>query len=679
MALKALLRFHLFKFCLLLFLLTQCSYLLRDYFSFATVQKVEVRAKEEMTLPALTYCHSDPKVLKKFFEQLACFQEFTFPRQDLCEKARNLNLVAFTKRRNLFCGTYFTSLAKNTTNNFSVNASESLIIHVMTTGETNTLAVHNSLMPSELVDLFSLGCMASVYINVVNEAILPPPFDTNCRIYDKNSRFKSKWDCKLKCQKKGNVYYSSLNSFNLTKVALSRQEFATGFPKPTIKSKPCQKRCKKDCFTEYYKPRIMFNQLSPEICKRMDYFLTYRLSLFASIAQEFISHLPMMTFELLVAQIGGLVSLWFGVSIADFLKKTARQFRINQYCLIFFCFLICLVQNIQVLNSYLQYKTVTKISVGKSYEKVAFWPSIAIEANSAFLAKINNWKKAKIIFKKHVSYKITFWNKTTIRIENFWMFLFGDFIEFTYIYERKDVKAVNIVLDTKRIIEEFDSPAEFRVMLRESPLSALSIYTLKPETDLIVKISQKSFYSLPPPFDTFCFNYNTKEVPNNEFSRYFLEKYFCYHDFVWDNLGCSDPNKLFFINPEKLKSFIKPIYCHPATLGPMTGVFMKQCNYADPCFDFDYQMKEKVEISNVSEGTARIRLVFEDEFVVVLTAQPQMTSFDLFYEIGSLVGLWLGWSIEGVSRALSFCLKMFFVVLKTLFNRCFRRCRQFLI
>lgn len=155
--------------------------------------------------------------------------------------------------------------------------------------------------------------------------------------------------------------------------------------------------------------------------------------------------------------------------------------------------------------------------------------------------------------------------------------------------------------------------------------------------------------------------------------------YFCYHDAVWNSLGCSDIHERRFIDPVTPEKFVKPIVCHPAVLEPLKGTFMKRCikQYLPPCLDYDYHVRDRVETTNHSEDVARIRMAFENDFVIVLVVEPQMTAFDLFYEVASLVGLWLGWSIEEGSTVLIFYLKMIFAFFKRFCCR-FRRRRQFL-
>lgn len=56
-----------------------------------------------------------------------------------------------------------------------------------------------------------------------------------------------------------------------------------------------------------------------------------------------------------------------------------------------------------------------------------------------------------------------------------------------------------------------------------------------------------------------------------------------------------------------------------------------------------------VPFVNCTDSMTRVRLRFDDGFVVKFVSQPKMMHFDLFYEAGGIVSLWFGLTIlDGV-------------------------------
>lgn len=640
MTIKKLLKFHLLKLCFLTCLMVQCCQLLKSYFHYPTVQKVDMVTKADLTIPSITYCHGDQGVLKTFVKQLSCVRGNKIPLVDVCSKSKKDGQFVYTKRDEFYCATYFTKMG-NKTNETALDATVLLIIRVSASDVVKLVSVHSPAMPPQLVDLVSPGCLASIHAEVTNEISLPAPFDTNCINYDSGQTYKSEWDCKLRCQKKGQLYFSNLESANNSQSERKKP------------SKGCIQKCPKDCKTEHYKTQIMYSQTSKDFCDQRRHMVSVRLSVFRSTSELYITHLQLITFQFLIVQIGGLISLWFGVSIRGILSRSVSLFKYSGHVFMIICQIFCFFQNFHLVYKYLKYQTVTQIVVESTSEKIAFWPAMNIEVHSNFLLRTSNWKNAQKSLKTSVKCDVNFWNKTTSAAD-FNSGVDGGIFLVTYLYDRKDLKSIRFSFDVKKLERDFHSPVNLQISFSKSPLFDLSHHNIKVGYQMKLKISQKTFRRLPSPYDTNCFNYEDMHsascFPNDKYFSHGLCVAKCYHGMIEQKLHCTNLFKYLRINKANPNNFTWPNFCPPEILRSKIATFTRQClnQCPSPCIQYDYKIEEKFEeIKNSSGGIAEVKIVLDNTLVTVLDAEPQMTRFDLFYEVCSLIGLWLGWSIQG--------------------------------
>jgi hypothetical protein len=297
------------------------------------------------------------------------------------------------------CITFFSQLNSS---KYSVSSEINLVITANHLRKMLSI-VHKTKTPPHFFKNYvthKTGYTFSSFIVSSKERLLPFPYQTNCKSYEK-SPHKSREHCILdhmkrleydicKCNRKW--FYKSLNVTKVERIC-AKNECRVEFNENQLNSK-----CRKNCYNEYYNNRIVREN------RFDDNFLNWIKILLIKVAEKELLyiHLPKMDFIQYLGSIGGLISFWFGYSlynIASILlsklfnssrmrcnvcKLNFRHFqRLEKICvkvflIIFFCLLS--YQIFEEIVNYTKYETIYKTQIRRQINL----PNIAI------LNRLNN-------------------------------------------------------------------------------------------------------------------------------------------------------------------------------------------------------------------------------------------------------------------------------------------------
>jgi hypothetical protein len=248
------------------------------------------------------------------------------------------------------------------------------------------------------------------YIRTVAK-LLPFPYSTDCYDYISEKKsvisYKSKEDCIVKhlereelkvcgCNKRWNYRaFSDKNSSNICP-----KSFECKFDAKS-KMKSLEKICKNDCLIEYYMNILVDQKFISGNPMRNTKFVTIRVSLKF---ETLFTYLPKMNLVDYFCSVGGLISMWFGISLYDLVvifakeshKKiilffgeknyqivilaiikfnafvTSKLKKISSTFTIIFFSILMLIQIIEIINSYFDYEIVTRFEV----QEIKLMPNI---------------------------------------------------------------------------------------------------------------------------------------------------------------------------------------------------------------------------------------------------------------------------------------------------------------
>jgi hypothetical protein len=276
------------------------------------------------------------------------------------------------------------------------------------------------------------------YIRTVTK-LLPFPYSTDCSHYRNKEKsvinYRSKEDCIVKhleekefiecgCNKRW--FYGSSDGTNFSNICPKSIECKFDSKN---EMKLLEKICKKDCLNEYYIK--LFNN---HFINNKDY---KALAIYRDEKHEILfTYLPKMNFVEYLCSVGGLVSMWFGISVYDFVlifvretKNKLIQMFVLMNCLlvisaivkfkamitskiyqiftnitIIFFSVLMLIQVIEIISSYFDYEIVTRFEV----QQIKLLPNIVL----GFVLIPNNLNKLIEIYPemKQKIHKYKEWN-----------------------------------------------------------------------------------------------------------------------------------------------------------------------------------------------------------------------------------------------------------------------------
>ncbi len=267
---------------------------------------------------------------------------------------------------------------------------------------------------------------SKIEFSSIKEHLLPFPHKTQCFNYEQNlntNSYKSKEECivknmqrlevnKCKCNSSWFYNYLNFNSSNYNICKLKNCSFE-------YNKKLFKELCPRNCYNEYYRnSRRSESNAKSEI----SYFLIEKTKLF----EVCYTHSPQMNFVDFLCSFGGLVSMWYGISVYSFytviinyIKKIIGHFLNSRskiemndkiksllfkshkwiVILVFFC--LMLIQIIELMTNYLDYETITRMEISeqKNLPKISIYtPTFDVNLTKllANFPEMNNeLKKAK--------------------------------------------------------------------------------------------------------------------------------------------------------------------------------------------------------------------------------------------------------------------------------------------
>ncbi len=286
--------------------------------------------------------------------------------------------------------------------------------------------IHHNITPPHLyTNIIEVGNYDRVHVNYLSkkEHLLPYPYETNCSHYRKNSNdYISREDCIVKyfhrkefdkcgCNKKW-LYYDYRNITDVKICTNSNKcEFKFKYNKLLM-----NKICSKNCYNRYFDYRFDRSYKN----KKSHAFKEKIFSVSKSYGNEILlTHLPKMNFVGYLCSIGGLFSMWFGISLFRlnlFIQEKLiycleKYFRFNQsmidlrirlvqyierlkklfkFLIIILYSIVMLYQILDVIQNYLKYDKVIRFEINQKQ----FNPSIHLK----FVPMVFKFNKLKTIF-----------------------------------------------------------------------------------------------------------------------------------------------------------------------------------------------------------------------------------------------------------------------------------------
>jgi hypothetical protein len=178
---------------------------------------------------------------------------------------------------------------------------------------------------------FEKSAVNLISYSSIESNLLPFPYETDCYDYKREEksliRYKSREDCIVKhlerrelsecdCNKKWS--YRDLRFGNISNKCPKTVRCHLNLK---LETKLLDKICKKNCLNHYF-----FNIInSMKLVKGMKFKMTYFVPIKTKTNEIIFSHLPKMNLVEYFCSIGGLISMWFGISVYDLLLIFVRE------------------------------------------------------------------------------------------------------------------------------------------------------------------------------------------------------------------------------------------------------------------------------------------------------------------------------------------------------------------
>lgn len=428
--------------------------------------------------------------------------------------------------------------------------------------------------------------------------------------------------------------------------------------KKTRSSNFCKNKCKKQCESETFLIKLHFKrEFSAGDMKKQTTLSSQKMQ------KEFvISYQQEMSILFLASFLSGLLSLWFGLSFYDIISFIFQKYMLSQQNLLknvakAFFFVICIYQIVLVFKSYLTYQTTTTISIQALSLDNAVYPSLSlmliprqvISWNESIFKQIANNVKAKCLLKtkQHLELK----NVIFRDLEN-------NYIELTYTMD-KDKNVFNFYqnIDYIKLKKMFGERLLVLFMTEVDYIKQVNAELLKQNSFYHLKLKYQKSVRLPPPYDTDCYSYNyseKKSVYTGQNQCIFecnRKKYYKSFNCQLERIQQYSANSKTFSQLNKKLDFCLQVI-QPEKWFEIKNDFYNQCRRQCKmsCVEYHYDVKSKNLLQNSkflknATNLAMVNVNFaKKELTVVYVSKAKMTFFDLFYETGSLMSLWFGFS-----------------------------------
>lgn len=645
-------------FALTFVLFYQAKILANDYLNYPTVQRIRILIKSPRMPMAVTGCHPNKSKLIRFTKVAEVVLIINQNQKWTSERFQD---SFFSKIHGLYCATYLSLLPSTFSNEFN-DSNKSIekeklrrikgdvVLKTESEVSATFVAVHSQLTPPQMIGLVPSGCAAAFNTEVTNLLLMPIPYDTGCHKYSLFSKFKSQGYCILQSQ-------TQLTSKEL--YAKNQSGFEIFYKIKSFKDKKRIDECPKDCELQNFKLIEIFRI---ENCRQFNIKIVSRYRFNRNDLELLVAHSEEFTGLFLIVQFGGLVALAFGLSIKQIATILAQKNRVIQkylikFILVFFG-IICFYQTFLVTNRYLTYETVTQTLIENSYENCGLFPQLILAASP----KSADYSEPSIFDLSNNGNIFSLFPKIeTIRWKN------AEIVPMTALTYRLETKRNQIIAlefnrsGIKEVLVDFNLNSSIRkslVQLKQvnSDRKALSVSLIDKKQLFELKITQQTFRLLPPPFDTGCHDYDWL-LPDWDSNWHLSGRYRCEHNcqesYFKKSLNCtigftnfysfSQNGRLEKENKERFDACSVDVSYLFKNLTEIKSC-LEMCK--PTCLDYQYKVREV--LSNNYDSKARLRLTFDDDFIVKYLSTAKMSFFDFFYEVFGLVSLWFGFAIVDI-------------------------------
>jgi hypothetical protein len=363
----------LFKLLTLIVFIYQTILLTIDYYKYETVVDLQLQRLSEnsdfLSIPAISLCVGNKnesfKVNDRIFNKRKIGEKYSkivcqITTQDWSEIEKDCNhvtnFVESLTPSGTKCLTMFSNLI-DVKKYFNTNFGTVLMTE---TDKNFVVLIHQNTTPPHLfqnIFRFSKGISRGIQFTSERERIMPFPYETNCfenQLDFKNQNsYRSREDCIVKyyqrkefekcgCNRKW-IYY---NPENMTNIRICLDSNKCRFDHKYDK-KFLDKICRKSCFNEYFDFHI--NSESNVFINKNLVFINYSLK-----EQIFVIHLSKMDLNQYFSSIGGLFSMWFGISLYNSVLFLCQSFAyiIKKYLIRTEYFQLLRFQSIYWINYY---------------------------------------------------------------------------------------------------------------------------------------------------------------------------------------------------------------------------------------------------------------------------------------------------------------------------------------
>lgn len=364
------------------------------------------------------------------------------------------------------------------------------------------------------------------------------------------------------------------------------------------------------------------------------------------VVKYFIEHFQLISFEMMTAQIGSLLSLYFGISFVSFINfvfKNKKFYFFSKFLMILAC-ISCIVQMLTVLNEYFKFLVKTNIWFENQLsEKTALMPyfSISFDLNN-YLRQSHKSQYWDSILYNHarereslIKCKVTFINKTNYDNEKFSYFLIKNKIDMKPQIPLVNVTNINLGFDETFFENKSLLPYARLGFSKQSALFVSGQY--------LALIQLTIHKLLKAPYKTDCSDFKP-QIYNHLISEHVQCIESCTKNLSLQSYGCIEQALLFQVE------YKFDNYCPEAVVNESMHFKIKRicdlkCKVS--CMDYWYEAKYLWVSDLLTQfNKSEINIIHDNKHsTVIFEAVPKITFLKLFYEIGSIVGLWFGISL----------------------------------
>lgn len=631
----------------------QITDVINNYFNYPTEFKIEFDTFDTREVPAFSFCYTNFENVSESINKMKC---------SLTDKTKTTNSNCFltppiyNNLNKKYCFTLYSTLATKKEqkmlfdpNNYSINNKiVETISYYFDNLDAIYLSIHGSKTPFTVIKKFILLTKLDDFkLTVINQKLLPSPFDTSCFDYSVG-KARSKGECKSNCFSKhqGKTQYKT-ELYNVYNRSQKLIESSSHFLK---RQKQCYEKCKKDCISQFYNLHSVTSARSSKqatkLLKRMG--LSSHLQVIRDKKELLLTYLEALTIGLVFAQIGSSLSFWFGLSIFDLFQVTKKlnyrkikfMIKIFKFFATTICLSFCILQSLDLIQSYFRFETATDV-------QVFLLPNLKVLPVSVLLF-VNKMKTTS-------NYETTnyakYANKTKFEIKQKMIFSndYKQQYEIRPIFNRENITEVSYEISTN-----FSKHHLFALMLLGTSYTVTFESSAQIGDKLNVFLNLQTVKNLNSPWSD-CFNYIESPYPNH-LTGHALCRYKCFQKTLKTRFNCIDENQI-------LKYIRLPKLDHCKHLKNVSEVYnylvdncKKECK--KPCFQFEYNVRSFLTITNHSSLEFNFGFDYTQPFIQY-NSIPKMSSFDFFYELGGTLSLWFGFTLCDLLKCYEIIVKGF--------------------